>query len=204
MIDNYYSLEDLPGEEWKPVLKWKDTEIQPGYYVSNLGRVKNAGRVVTQRGNGGKLYQHSYPARILKPGRDSDGYLVVVLCCPGNKHVDGRIHRLVASFFLDKPDHLDQDQVNHIDGNKENNSSTNLEWCTVAENNEHARETGLNIPGKSQAIRCKFLEWDTVFFSKSEASLATGHSSNYVFDCEAKGTQMKDAVTGQLLHLVYI
>lgn len=204
MTDNYLSLEDLPGEIWAPILKWADRDIQPGYFVSNLGRVKNVGRTVVQRGNGGKLYEHSYPARILKPGHDSDGYLVVVLCCPGNKHVNGRIHRLVAHCFLNSPGSSDRNQVNHIDGNKENNVVSNLEWCTVLENNVHARKAGLNKPGKSQAVRCKFEEWDMEFFSKTEASLATGHSSSYVFDCEARGTQMKDAATGQVLHLVYI
>ena len=51
-------------------------------------------------------------------------------------------HRLMAQAYIDNPE--GKDQVNHIDGNKLNNSTTNLEWCTASENQVHARDTGLN------------------------------------------------------------
>lgn len=51
------------------------------------------------------------------------------------------IHRLVATHFIKKE--KNKNEVNHIDGNKENNSVTNLEWCTRRENMIHAYKLGL-------------------------------------------------------------
>lgn len=45
------------------------------------------------------------------------------------------VHRLVAETFLYREN--GKDYVNHIDGNKLNNSIENLEWCTHMENNCH-------------------------------------------------------------------
>lgn len=56
------------------------------------------------------------------------------------------IHRLVALNFLENKNNLDT--VNHIDGNKHNNTVENLEWCTNLYNHEHATKTGLKASGE--------------------------------------------------------
>jgi len=76
------------------------------------------------------------------------GYLTVGLSLPdGSGKKTYRVHRLVAQAFL-KNDDPAKDLVNHIDGNKRNNSVTNLEWCTSQENTDHAVKQGLfNVSG---------------------------------------------------------
>lgn len=54
------------------------------------------------------------------------------------------IHRLVALVFIENPNNLPQ--VNHIDGNKDNNYYKNLEWVDSRKNNKHAWENSLNKP----------------------------------------------------------
>lgn len=54
------------------------------------------------------------------------------------------VHRLVALQFL--PFCLDKNFVNHIDGDKQNNSASNLEWCTSSENQKHAYRKQLRKP----------------------------------------------------------
>lgn len=58
------------------------------------------------------------------------------------KHSPTPIHRLIALTFVSNPHNLPQ--VNHIDGNKANNHASNLEWCSVKENVNHAEKQGLN------------------------------------------------------------
>jgi len=52
-----------------------------------------------------------------------------------------RLHRLVAQTYIPNPEN--KPQVNHMDGNKENNMLCNLEWMTHSENVQHACDTGL-------------------------------------------------------------
>lgn len=63
------------------------------------------------------------------------------------------VHRLIAQAFIPNPGN--KPFINHKDGNKLNNHVDNLEWCTAAENNTHARETGLHVQAVGHKINYK-------------------------------------------------
>ena len=67
------------------------------------------------------------------------------------------VHRLVLEAFSPVGNIL-QLQVNHIDGNKHNNSLKNLERCTQAENMAHSSKISLrdNMP-KGEEASCNIL-----------------------------------------------
>lgn len=97
--------------------------------------VTKQGSVYSNVNNAGNKREKPYKLSICT---DRDNYSIVQL--HGNTR---KVHRLVALTFLPNPDNLPQ--VNHIDGNKQNNSAANLEWCTAAENSQHAVSTGLRV-----------------------------------------------------------
>ena len=71
------------------------------------------------------------------------GYYLVTLVNAKTKVRKNRfIHRLLAQAFIPNP--LTKPQVNHIDGNKQNNQLVNLEWATCKENSQHAVDIGLS------------------------------------------------------------
>lgn len=116
----------MEQEQWKPI-----QEFNNEYEVSNLGRVRSMKRY------GGQVW------RIMPQTKQHHGYHAVMFWM-NNKAYCRKVHRLVAQYFLPNPDNLKE--VNHIDGNKDNNHVSNLEWCTRSHNVKHSFYTGIKQP----------------------------------------------------------
>lgn len=112
-------------EEWRSVARYKGI-----YEVSNLGCVRSLDRVTAAKNHYGTPYSRHVKGRILSITKSSDGYCEVAL-----KSTLYRVHRLVAEAFLDTWD--PNLEVNHKDGNKENNCVSNLEMVTHQQNMDH-------------------------------------------------------------------
>jgi hypothetical protein len=105
------------------------------YEVDDQGTIFGLSRTV----NKGKCHR-SWDERPLKYSVDSKGYFRTNLAKDGvNRTV--KVHRVVAEAFIPNPMNLPQ--VNHKDGNKQNNTADNLEWCSASDNQKHAFRLGL-------------------------------------------------------------
>lgn len=121
---------------------WKDiTGYEGKYQVSSFGRVKSLSRTV----NTWNAYK-TLPERILTVG-NNHGYQSVRLYSDGASKMFN-VHRLVALAFLERP--MNAQQVDHINGIKNDNRVINLRWVTAKENCNNplrlAKFTGSNNP----------------------------------------------------------
>jgi len=133
-------LKPLPGEVWRPFPNYEDW-----YQVSNLGRVKRMDRLCTQkrkREDGSEYDYSSYTLKeaILAQSFTTAGYLMIRFSYPIKEtgvvsRFNVAMHRAVAMAFIPNPNN--HPQVNHIDGEKTNNTVSNLEWCNNSRNQIH-------------------------------------------------------------------
>lgn len=118
---------------------WKDIKGYEGLYqVSNLGRIKSLQRYrISKSGTNQNVNE-----KILKQSCGKTNKYLNVTLAKNKKNKTFQIHRLAALNFIPNPNNYPQ--VNHKDGNKQNNCVDNLEWCTCKENINHAWKNGLN------------------------------------------------------------
>lgn len=110
---------------------WKKIKGFSAYEASDLGNLRSLN------------YKRTGKAKILRPSL-SGGYLKTMLKNDEGKYKSWYIHTFVALAFLgERPEGL---EINHKDGNKENNKPDNLEYITKAENIKHAYDKKLMKP----------------------------------------------------------
>lgn len=112
------------GEIWKDIKGWEGI-----YQISDRGNLKS--------------FKRHQEGRVLSNVNKTGGYFSVVLQWRSRKRCSMRIHRLVAEAFIPNP--AGKPQVNHKDGNKQNNSAYNLEWVTCKENMYDAIRNGVDF-----------------------------------------------------------
>ena len=117
---------------------WKDIPSFIGVLqASNAGRIKRLPKYRNTK-SGGKAYM---PQKILKQSVSTYGYYKLCISVNGKRY-DLLAHRLIAEAFVPNP--KNKPEVNHINGVKTDNKPENLEWCTTAENIQHAQAIGLS------------------------------------------------------------
>lgn len=116
-----------------------------------------------------------YKKMKMKQTINDRGYKSVSLCKNGVRKVR-EVHRIVAETFI-KNTICGYSEVNHIDGNKINNSISNLEWVTKGDNLKHTyRVLGRKTVGKR--VRC--VDTGEIYESSKEAELKTGINSSAI------------------------
>lgn len=150
----------------------------------------------------GKMYS-LLSDKILKTTIFPNGYAAIcVMFQKPKRHTKTEyVHRLLAETFIPNPDN--KKTVNHIDGNKLNNSLENLEWNTQSENNIHALRHNLrkpNIEGftrynKSKQVlndkEIKFIKNHKDLTVKEISHLLNNKHLNAIRDC-LKGRSFKN------------
>jgi len=136
---------------------WKDVPQYEGMYqVSTKGRVRSLDRTYPTK----KSKAFHKKGKVMSPNINNSGYYYLCLC-NGKKHWYAKLHRIVAATFIPNPDNLPE--VNHINGNKLDNSVENLEWCNHSDNHKHSYRIGLSkIEIAQRAKRKKVVQIDPI------------------------------------------
>lgn len=112
---------------------WRNIPGYEGIYlISDLGNVKRLPII---------LHGRFYKEKLLTICHNTGTGYDFVCLRKNDSDKNFSVHRLVAQVFIPNPNNYSD--VNHIDGNKQNNSVENLEWCTRSQNLKHALNIGL-------------------------------------------------------------
>lgn len=125
------------------MINYNTRQVQnaPNYFVTDCGKVFS--------------YASGFYKQ-LKPWKNH-GYPYVHIVQAGTR-LKKSVHRMVAETFLPNPNN--HGYVNHMDGSRDNNKASNLEWCTQSHNIKHALDAGKRKPLGSRHRSAKLKESD--------------------------------------------
>ena len=176
--------------EWKPI-----EECNCLYEVSNYGDIKRLERDFIDKANRHFHYDEKiYWVENQKRGGGSDNKSYHMMNIFGKTYYS---HRLAAKAFIPNPEN--KKEVNHIDGNKENNycgckengyKDSNLEWVTRQENITHASINGLiNKTSEKRKQQCRInrtkVNYENIYTPVVQLSLAKEFINEYKSIAEA-------------------
>jgi len=152
-------------------MRIREIRGEPGYTIDELGVVRNK------------------DGKVMKLTNDKDGYLKVTFRVRNPKTY--RVHRLVAEAFILNP--MNKKTVNHLNGIKDDNRVSNLEWATYSEQLRHAYSTGLNKGPRTKRVMIQNEDGASfVFENPKKASEYIGCDVNAVrLSANPKQTQRK-------------
>lgn len=152
----YEVLSPLVKKEYELIYPYETDEYKK--YICENGReyrVYKNGRIFAEpfEYTDTKGRNRKFDLKECKPSKTRSGYYEINI--GGENGEKWLLHRFIATVWLDNKNNLYT--VNHIDGNKGNNSIENLEWCSLENNIKKGFDGGLYENGKS--LHTKYIKW---------------------------------------------
>lgn len=158
-------------------MSWKQLKDNPYYSINENGVVKrNAYTRVDKIGRTTQVKE-----KVLKQHIDKDGYFRVVIVSGREKPKCYPVHRLVAETFIKNENEFPC--VNHKDENKLNNNVDNLEWCTIAYNNNYGNRQKRVSETQGRKIIAINDNETLIFNSAHEAGRTLNRTSSNIISC---------------------
>lgn len=179
--------------------EWKNIRGFPGYQVSNLGRVRMHNKIVPTKGRGIRHYKD----KILTLRKDEKmNRWKVWIRLDGKRH-SLLVARLVADAFCGEFRDTEM-TVNHIDGNRLNNHSDNLEWISREDNLREGFRNGLYNAVMKRCVLIDESGKHYYFESMSEANRYLQRCAGYISSMLRRGyNKISDADGRKYTAVVY-
>lgn len=133
------------NEIWLPI-----PGFEGRYEISNQARIRSNDFVIKTKTGKDRVIH----GRIMKPTRAKCASYWTIGLKKGKVQTFITVHRVVAQLFIPNPENYPV--VNHINSNKDDNTASNLEWCTQSYNLKHSflngRKPNRNQLGKKGAL----------------------------------------------------